>query len=160
MPPAPALLDPAVEVDVEPPEPKTRRVREPRPKPTAARAGAPAVRIVSGRIPASLFQKMNDARQRVGDTHEMWFIAAFNAVYDVLAEAYPQPDQSPGRVPPRRRRARRPATETLAQYPLRLTEQEAEALEARARQLQPTSMSDFVTTIVRLRLQQLDQANT
>lgn len=148
MPSLPAVLEPEA-----PPEPKARK---PRAKPTEAPADPGAIRIVSGRIPASLFQRMNEARQAVGDTHEMWFIDAFNAVYDALADAYPQLTRPAGRVPPRRRRARRPADETLAQYPLRLTAEEAEAVEARARELQPTSMSDFVTTIVRLRLEQLD----
>lgn len=148
MPSLPAVLDPEAAS-----EPKTRK---PRTKPKDVSPDPDSPRILSGRIPASLFQRMNEARQRAGDTHEMWFIDAFNAVYDELAEAYPQLTGPPGRVPPRRRRARRPADETLAQYPLRLTAEEAEAVEARARELRPTSMSDFVTTIVRLRLEQLD----
>jgi hypothetical protein len=147
MPSLPAVLEPEA-----PPEPKARK---PRAKPKDAAVDPGSIRIVSGRIPASLFQRMNTARQQAGDTHEMWFIDAFNAVYDALAEAYPQLAGPPGRVPARRRKARRPADETLAQYPLRLTAEEAEAVEARARELQPTSMSDFVTTIVRLRLEQL-----
>jgi hypothetical protein len=136
MPSQPAVLDTQA-------APKTRK-----PRPVE-------IRIVSARIPAPLFQRMNVARRESGATHEMWFIDAFNAVYDELGEVYPTLTGAPGRVPARRRRARRPAEETLAQYPLRLTAEESAAVEARARELQPTSMSDFVTTIVRLRLEQL-----
>jgi hypothetical protein len=110
-------------------------------------------RIIPARIPASLFAQVNEARARTGDTHEMWFLAAFDRVYDQLAEQYESgAGNRPSPVPQRRRRARRPSGEPLTQYPLRLTYEEAAALEERAAELEPTSMSEFVTTIVALAL--------
>jgi hypothetical protein len=85
----------------------------------------------------------------------MWFLDAFERVYDRLDEHYQPsgPPSSTTRVPQRRRRARRLPGEPLTQYPLRLTEEEAAALYGRAEQLQPTSIAEFVTTIVRLGLE-------
>jgi hypothetical protein len=111
--------------------------------------------VVAARIPASLFEQLNTVRSRTGDTHEMWFLKALDAVWDELGERY-QPQQESSRVPIPQRRARRPSRDPLAQYPLRLTEEQAEVLERRAEELRPTSMAEFVTTIVRLRLAQLE----
>jgi hypothetical protein len=113
------------------------------------------VRVVAARIPASLFEQLSTVRSRTGDTHEMWFLKALDAVWDELGERY-QPQQESSRVPIPQRRARRPSRDPLAQYPLRLTEEQAEVLERRAEELRPTSMAEFVTTIVRLRLAQLE----
>lgn len=118
------------------------------------RTGKAGVRIVSARIPASLFSQVNSARQETGDTHEMWFLRGLDAVYDELGEHYRRPEQ-PSRVPIPQRRARRPGEEPLAQYPLRLTVEAAKILEDLVVELQPVSMSEFVSTIVRLRLEQL-----
>jgi hypothetical protein len=113
------------------------------------------VRVVAARIPASLFEQLSMVRSRTGDTHEMWFLKALDAVWDELGEHY-QPQQESTRVPIPQRRARRPSRDPLAQYPLRLTDEQAEVLEKRAEELRPTSMAEFVTTIVRLRLAQLE----
>lgn len=113
------------------------------------------VRVVAARIPASLFEQLSMVRARTGDTHEMWFLKALDAVWDELGEHY-QPQQESSRVPIPQRRARRPSRDPLAQYPLRLTEEQANVLERRAEELRPTSMAEFVTTIVRLRLAQLE----
>jgi hypothetical protein len=85
----------------------------------------------------------------------MWFLKALDTVWDELGEHY-RPQQESSRVPIPQRRARRPSRDPLAQYPLRLTEEQAEVLEKRAEELRPTSMAEFVTTIVRLRLAQLE----
>jgi hypothetical protein len=111
--------------------------------------------VVAARIPASLFEQLSMVRSRTGDTHEMWFLKALDAVWDELGEHY-RPQQESSRVPIPQRRARRPSRDPLAQYPLRLTEEQAEVLEKRAEELRPTSMAEFVTTIVRLRLAQLE----
>ncbi|PZS26712.1 MAG: hypothetical protein DLM61_17825 [Pseudonocardiales bacterium] len=111
--------------------------------------------MVAARIPASLFEQLSLVRARTGDTHEMWFLRALDAVWDELDEHY-QPRQESSRVPIPQRRARQPSRDPLAQYPLRLTEEQAEVLEKRAEELRPTSMAEFVTTIVRLRLAQLE----
>jgi hypothetical protein len=121
------------------------------PKPKVRRG----VRVVAARIPASLFEQLSLVRSRTGDTHEMWFLKALDAVWDELGEHY-QPQQESSRVPIPQRRARRPSRDPLAQYPLRLTEEQAEVLDKRAEELRPTSMAEFVTTIVRLRLAQLE----
>ena len=113
------------------------------------------VRVIAARIPASLFEQLNLVRGGTGDTHEMWFLKALDAVWDELGEHY-QPQQESSRVPIPQRRARRPSRDPLAQYPLRLTDEQAEVLEKRAKELRPTSMAEFVTTIVRLRLAQLE----
>jgi hypothetical protein len=116
------------------------------------------VRVVAARIPASLFEQLSVVRSRTGDTHEMWFLKALDAVWDELGERY-QPRQESTRVPIPQRRARRPSRDPLAQYPLRLTEEQAQVLEKRAEELRPTSMAEFVTTIVRLRLAQLEDVH-
>lgn len=114
------------------------------------------VRVIAARIPASLFEQLNLVRSRTGDTHEMWFLKALDAVWDELSERYQPQQERSSRVPIPQRRARRPSRDPLAQYPLRLTEEQAEVLERRAEELRPTSMAEFVTTIVRLRLEQLE----
>jgi hypothetical protein len=116
------------------------------------------VRVVAARIPASLFEQLSMVRSRTGDTHEMWFLKALDAVWDELGEHY-QPQQESTRVPIPQRRARRPSRDPLAQYPLRLTDEQAEVLEKRAEELRPTSMAEFVTTIVQLRLAQLEDVH-
>ncbi|HZS20779.1 MAG: hypothetical protein JO296_15715 [Pseudonocardiales bacterium] len=146
LPPAPAplpVLAPVAEDDPDtaPTQPKAKVKR--------------SVRVIAARIPASLFEQLNLVRGRTGDTHEMWFLKALDAVWDELGEHY-QPQQESSRVPIPQRRARRPSRDPLAQYPLRLTEEQAEVLEKRARELRPTSMAEFVTTIVQLRLAQLE----
>jgi hypothetical protein len=88
----------------------------------------------------------------------MWFLKALDAVWDELGEHY-QPQQESTRVPIPQRRARRPSRDPLAQYPLRLTDEQAEVLEKRAEELRPTSMAEFVTTIVQLRLAQLEDVH-
>jgi len=146
LPPAPAplpVLAPVAEDDPDtaPTQPKAKVKR--------------SVRVIAARIPASLFEQLNLVRGSTGDTHEMWFLKALDAVWDELGEHY-QPQQESSRVPIPQRRARRPSRDPLAQYPLRLTEEQAEVLEKRARELRPTSMAEFVTTIVQLRLAQLE----
>jgi hypothetical protein len=143
LPPAPTVLAPTAEG--EPDITSTQRRAK-------VRRG---VRVVAARIPASLFEQLSLVRARTGDTHEMWFLKALDAVWDELGEHY-QPRQESSRVPIPQRRARRPSRDPLAQYPLRLTEEQATVLEKRAEELRPTSMAEFVTTIVRLRLAQLE----
>lgn len=127
----------------------------PRANASAPRTAPPKAKTFTPRIPASLFARVNDARSHTGETHEMWFLAAFDRVYDQLADHYQTPHtSSTSRVPQRRRRARRIPGEPLTQYPLRLTADEAAALQHRADELEPTSMAEFVTTIVELALPQ------
>ncbi len=80
---------------------------------------------------------------------------AFDAVYDQLADEYGPGPRRRTPVPIRRRRTRRPTADLLVAYPLRLTAEEITVLEERAAELSPPSMADLVTTIVRLRLEQL-----
>lgn len=144
----------ASEPDIEPIEPPER------PKPAPRRAAArpePAgtTPITQTRIPASLFALVREAKAATGDTHETWFLDAYDAVDDQLPDVYQPAAARRTKMPVRRRRTRRPSTDPLASYPLRLTPEEVAVLEERAAELQPPSLADFVTTIVRLRLQQL-----
>ena len=107
----------------------------------------------SPRIPASMFAQVNEERVASGDTHEQWFLTAFDAVWDELDEHYKRAQSS--RVPIPQRRARRPGEDPLVNYPLRLTTEAEKVLDERQKELRPVSLSEFVTTIVRLRLAQL-----
>jgi hypothetical protein len=126
----------------------------PRPKPdTPPEApAAPSVRVVAARIPVSAFARLNEERAKTGETHEMWFLRAWARVDGQLDGHYRPPDSGGGRVPQRVRRRRRAAGEPLTQYALRLTEAEAAALFDRADELRPSSIAEFVTTIVVLAL--------
>jgi hypothetical protein len=141
----------------------------PGPEPAAAAPSAPAeprrwavksqrseqqaspIRVVPARIPGSLFARVNQERAKTAETHEMWFLAAWGRVDDQLDDHY-RPPATTGRVPQRARRGRRPPGEPLTQYPLRLTEEEADALYERAAELRPSSIAELVTTIVALAL--------
>lgn len=151
-PPPPVAPDELPDSVEDPPSP-AQAVRKKTTRHPPARTTTPArtTRPISARIPVSLFAAVNEARAATGETHEMWFLAALDAVWDQLETEYP-PARHGSRVPLRDRRARRPAGEPLVQYPLRLTDDERAALEDRYRTCRPSSMADLVTTIVRLGL--------
>lgn len=111
---------------------------------------------MQARIPAALFEAVRAAKAESGDTHEMWFLDALDAVIDELGEVYRPSVRRSSRVPTRRRRTRRPATDPLVAYPLRLNAEERALLADLVDELGPPSLADLVTTVVRLRLQQLD----
>lgn len=150
------------------PEP-TKQATKPAPsaKPAEPRAVKPATPpapvplrdqpITQTRIPAALFERVRAAKNETGDTHETWFLDAFDAVYDQLAEHYGPGPARRSRVPVRKRRTRRPTGDPLVSYPLRLMPDEIVVLQERYEELGPPSMADFVTTIVRLRLEQLEK---
>jgi hypothetical protein len=139
--------------------PKTRqRPTQPQePAPTPGRLPLRDQRLTQTRIPAHLFEQVRAAKDAAGDTHESWFLDAFDAVSDQLDEHYGPGPTRRTRMPIRRRRTRRPTGEPLVSYPLRLTDDELAVLVDRAAEVGPPSMADFVTTIVRLRLDQLEQ---
>ncbi len=125
------------------------------PKPArkaAAKESAPAnPRPIGTRIPGSLFAEVNAARDLAGETHEMWFTRQTRANLPAIREHYRIEDEDES-FPVRRARARRKPDEVLAQYPLRLNLREATALQALLDEVQAPSMSDLVTTVVRLGL--------
>lgn len=156
-PPEPAQTEPEranpVAVEAEPERPAPRRRAEPKPPLIPTPAGKHIT--LQTRIPAALLERVKTSKDDMGETHETWFLDAFDAVYDDLADHYePRPERR-SRVPARQRRTRRPTGEVLASYPLRLTEDEIAVLRDREAELAPPSLADFVTTIVRLRLEQL-----
>jgi hypothetical protein len=112
--------------------------------------------VTQMRIPAALFERLRQAKSKTGDTHETWFLDAFDAVSDQLDEVYGPGPQRRTRMPVRRRRTRRPTNDLLVAYPLRLTDEEIAVLQERAAEVGPPSMAEFVTTIVQLRLEQLE----
>lgn len=159
-PPTPAPAAPPVPLPVVPeagdaPAAEVISREEPKPQRKARDRTGPnaAGRNVGVRIPGSLFTKLNAARAATGETHEMWFTRQFAAVYNDLEAQYRLPDAPVPPVPVRTQRRRRLSGEVLAQYPLRLTAEEASALEKRLEELHAPSLSDLVTTIVRLGLQ-------
>lgn len=162
LPPPPRVAAERVPEVVEP-EPEPEPAPEPpRPKPRAKAAQKPAAvpepagqRITQTRIPAALFERVRDAKNESGDTHETWFLDAFDAVSGLLDEHYRPSPERRTRMPARKRRTRRPTGDPLVSYPLRLTDEEVAVLMERASELGPPSLADFVTTIVRLRLEQL-----
>ena len=137
------------------PEPPRERVTRTRPTPAAEPGPVRVQRITQTRIPAALFERARAAKEASGDTHETWFLDAFDAVDDQLPAAYPPAAERRTRMPVRKRRTRRPSTDPLVAYPLRLTAEEIAVLEERIAELEPPSLADFVTTVVRLRLDQL-----
>lgn len=174
-PPPPRPAEPANEVEVPEPAPPTDAAPEPeaarrapakrsttsKPKraPTAPTVPVPLrdQPVTQMRIPAALFERVRAAKNETGDTHETWFLDAFDAVSDQLDDEYGPGPQRRTRMPVRRRRTRRPTGDPLVAYPLRLTDEEIEVLQERAAEVGPPSMADFVTTIVRLRLEQLEK---
>lgn len=150
-PAAPAPASPAEDQATRPVEAPPRRPRPRREQREPTRPEQP--RTVSTRIPASLFLKVNEARDRGDETHEMWFLRVWAAVDDQLDAYYRVAEPVAGRVPQRTRRRRRAAAEPLVQYPLRLSGEEARVLNERCSELRPSSMSELVTTIVRLGLE-------
>jgi hypothetical protein len=129
-----------------------RPAAEPAPA-SSARAEQPP--LTQSRIPAHMFELVRTAKNSSGDTHEVWFLDAFDAVDDQLEEVYKPAAPRRTRMPPRKRRTRRPTGDPLVSYPLRLTDEEIAVLMERFDELGPPSLADFVTTIVRLRLVQL-----
>jgi hypothetical protein len=105
---------------------------------------------LSPRIPVSLFQRANEARRETGETHEAWFLRIAEAVADSIPGLYPM--RTAGTSFPQRpaRRRRPPGGEPLVQYPLRLSAEEQAPLHTWLRELPVASMSELVTTIVRL----------
>lgn len=139
------------EPDIEPIETELERPRRGRP-PKSDKAPE---KITPARIPANLLDLVRREKATAGDTHETWFLDAYDAVADELAEAYAPRAARRTRMPARQRRTRRPSDEILAAYPLRLSPEELEVLHEHMAELNPPSLADFVTTIVRLRLRQL-----
>lgn len=125
-------------------------------------APKPTLRYPSGtrsiiyRVPTSLVYAARAAQKETGDTVETWFLDAFDAVFDQLDEAYRRvrADRQSG-VPVRQRRQRQSKWDPLMPYALRLTPEELAVLEERVTEVGAPSKADCVTTIVRLRLQQL-----
>jgi outer membrane biosynthesis protein TonB len=151
--PAPEVVEPEPAPAPEPPRPKARA--KPAQKPVAVPEPA-GQRITQTRIPAALFERVRAAKTETGDTHETWFLDAFDATSDLLDEHYRPGPERRTRMPARKRRTRRPTGDPLVSYPLRLTDEEVAVLMERAGELGPPSLADFVTTIVRLRLEQLE----
>lgn len=155
---------PAAEMEEVPSSPAPTVVEPPTPavaKPAPPRRGArrkPAQRppIVSGRIPEELFRRINAAREESGDTHEQFFARALDGVYDDLRAHYQARSVQTGRVPIPQRRSRRPGGESMTQYPLRLAPEVTAVLTELMDELDPPSQSEFLTTIMRLRLDQIE----
>lgn len=114
-------------------------------------------RIISGRIPEALFKRINQARAGTDYTHEQWFAIALDAVYDDLIAHYREQNTPKTRMPIPPRRSRRPGAESMTQYPLRLSPEAAAVLNEVREECQPPSLSEFLTTIVRLRLEQVEK---
>jgi hypothetical protein len=102
-----------------------------------------------------LFQGVNAAKDASGETHLQWFLRACFEVDDELDAAYARPSEGEWRVPVPRRRLRAPVGEPLVSYQLPLERTWVALLEHWADELKAPSMSELVTTIVRLRLAQL-----
>lgn len=139
------------------PVPVPRKPATPRPKPTPpveVQTDA-SMRLTQPKIPSQLFERVRAAKDASGDTHETWFLDAYDAVSEQLDEVYRPGPARRTTMPMRRRRTRRPTGDPLVSYPLRLTAEEIAVLEERAAQLQPPSMADMITAIVKLRLDQL-----
>jgi len=148
--------EPSQEQAVEPAPAASARPARPRKAPEPVPTPTPAgQQITQTRIPAHLFEQVRAAKDATGDTHETWFLDALDAVWDDLGDVYqPRPERRT-RVPQRQRRTRRPTGDPLVSYPLRLTNEEVAVLRERMAELSPPSLADFVTTVVRLRLEQL-----
>lgn len=158
--PAAAPEDPGRVADEPAGEPSAAK-RTPRKQPVEpAPAADPDGQTTQTRIPAALFEAVRAAKAKSGDTHEMWFLDALDAVIDDLAEVYRPSVRRSSRVPVRRRRTRRPATDPLVAYPLRLNAEERALLQDLVDELGPPSLADLVTTVVRLRLEQIGQGGT
>jgi hypothetical protein len=158
---------PATAVAVEPsdqPRPRratrdaTSRVRDRSLKAEASSPPSESSKIVQTRIPAALFERVRASKDSTGDTHETWFLDALDAVWDELGDVYRPAPARRTRVPVRQRRTRRPSNDPLVSYPLRLDDEERAVLEDCRAEFSPPSLADLVTTIVRLRLEQLEQA--
>lgn len=161
-PPRTATPKPAAEPEPTPdptPVPRPRRkpqpVAEPEPEAEAEQVGK--LPATQGRLPAELFERAREAKDQAGATWEVWFLDAFDAVYDDLAEHYQPTPARRSRVPVRRRRTRRPTREPLVSLPLRLDAEAVAVLDERIAELLPPSKADFITTIIRLRVEQLGQ---
>lgn len=113
-------------------------------------------RITAGRIPEELFERINAHRDRTGETHEQWFALALGSVHDEVRSYYRGLVDPNALVPIPPRRARRPGSERVSQYALRLSPAASRVLEDLHEEVDPPSRSHFLTTIVRLRLAQLD----
>lgn len=113
-------------------------------------------RITAGRIPEELFEQINAHRDKTGETHEQWFALALGRVHDQVRDHYRSLVDPDALVPIPPRRARRPGSERVAQYALRLSPQASQVLGNLRDEVDPPSQSHFLTTIVRLRLEQLD----
>lgn len=131
---------------------------EPVPEQRQTRRASPSrrPRIISGRVPEALFKRINEARNGTDLTHEQWFAIALDAVYDDLIAHYRELNTPKTRVPIPQRRSRRPGAESMTQYPLRLSPEAAKVLNEVREECRPPSLSEFLTTIVRMRLDQLD----
>lgn len=151
----PAQVPEPPQVTVEPPRSEPKRQRQPAPEPAPLVAPG-KVRLLQVRIPARLFELAREAKDEAGDTHEVFFLDALDAVFDELGEHYKPRPVRRTRVPVRQRRTRRPTTDPLVSYPLRLTGEEIGVLEERRVELGTVpSLADMVTTVVMLRLRQL-----
>lgn len=132
-----------------------RRRARPAPPVGEEKQPARAWKMEQDKIPSSLFSLVKAEKEKVGATHEEWFLDAFDAVYDLLPDAYPakSPRRSP--VPMHRRRNRRPSDDPLVSYPLRLPIEAGQVLEARRDEVGAPTLANFTTMIVKLRLIQL-----
>lgn len=149
-PPAPAVEEQPVPSTV--PRPR-KKPQPPVEQPEVEQDGK--LPATQGRLPAELFERARTAKEAAGATWEVWFLDAFDAVYDELGEHYQPAPERRSRVPVRRRRTRRPTGEPLVSLPLRLEADEVAVLDERIAELLPPSKADFITTIIRLRLAQL-----
>lgn len=102
-------------------------------------------------LPAALAERMAAASEAAGQSYGDWLMAAFNGVYDALAESYPPLPQYRAELPPPRRPPRRRVPGRQA-VNFRLTSEQLAAIDARQRELAVESRSEFVSEIVRLAL--------
>lgn len=135
--------------------PVERPQREPQPGSTGRKPGRPATGRASKGIglPSELADGMISAAEATEQSYGDWLMAAFNDVYDRLADVYPPLPQYRPELPPPRRSPRRRVPGGRRAVNFRLTDDQIAAIDKRQAELAVESRSEFVSMIVQLRLE-------